>query len=185
MINLHILALLLAAAFSQSVEAGVEQCLQLSDDRMIAQCADRYRTGGERSAGIRRQTGPLSNTSGFDERLTAVKPHAKAERKTEPTTPSIAGAKPGSVRDNSDLISLVLFAIGVSMFWVVFAAFARGTAKVAAATVVVGAAATGLTVGILEGATRGVVARYASCPFCLSVIRSRANVCKHCLRTIR
>jgi hypothetical protein len=103
-------------------------------------------------------------------------------------TPIASTAAPNTTRRSDGemhpLIILLLSAGAVWLFCKFLEVAISGATKAAKATVYVGAAATGLTVGILEGAARGVAARYASCPFCLSVIRSRASVCKHCLRAL-
>jgi hypothetical protein len=107
----------------------------------------------------------------------AVTPAPIASTAAPKTTPTLGG--------EMNPMTILLLIVGALWLFCKFLEVATsGATKAAKATVYVVAAAAGLTVGILEGAVRGVAARYASCPFCLEVIRSRASVCKHCLRPL-
>lgn len=160
--------------------AGPQDCLRLADNRAVAACAERYRTQSAPSSEIRHAGGNAT----IGPLAVAPQPTATNHVAAYSSPPSNTTQGAAKTDTNSDTIfKLGMVFGGIYLFGLVFGAVFRGAAKAAKATVYVGAAATGLTVGVVEGAVRTIAERYCTCPYCLSVIRTGASVCKHCLRT--
>jgi hypothetical protein len=176
---------------------AVEDCLKLTTDRAVTACADRYRPDAPATTNThpKKRAGAASVQRTGDYQLTAQNntQHISGAATNSAPPP----AKQQGASDNNVNWPATIMLLGGAL-WVALKileglansaskaakATVAGAGKVAGVTLLVGAAAAGVAVGIVEGGLRRLGDRYSKCPYCLSIIRSQASVCKNCLRNL-